>query len=405
MKLQIDNFRIEDDELVIGNDRISNLISQVRSTPFFAYDKEEISSRIFELRSNFPNEVKIHYAIKANSYPPLLKYISNQIDGLDVASKGEIEIALNSGMDPINVTFAGPGKRKLELDYAIRNGVTINLESKNELNECLKIGKSLNIIPKIALRINPDFKLKSFGIEMGGGSSQFGIDVDQVPELLRFIKTKEIKFMGFHIYNGSQSLNEKHLIEMISNSFNLAKNLANQSSIDIKTLNIGPGFGIPYFMGEKDLNMKKIGNSFSAFHNDWKKSFPNSEVILELGRYLVGSCGMYVCAVVDKKISKGKTFLITDGGMHHHLAASGNLGQIIRKNFPIFNAEKISEGDREVVDIVGPLCTSLDVLGAKVEIGKAEIGDYIVILQSGAYAYYASPADFLSHPRPLQILV
>ena len=402
----LNQFPIVNDELVIGGLPLPQLVEQVGRTPFYAYARDAIRQRIEQLRTLLPEDLRLHYAVKANPYPPLVQLMADLADGLDIASSGELTVALNTAIDPVNISFAGPGKRNEELRLAIQAGLTINIESPNELQRIVSIGESLSRQPRIAVRINPDFELKSSGMKMGGGSSPFGIDAELVPQVLQQIKEQDVHLRGFHIFNGSQNLNAQNLIEAQNATFELAYNLVAQASIELETLNIGGGFGIPYFPGEERLNIAAVAeNLHQQTEHCVEHLGKDTEVIVELGRYLVGEAGVYVCRVIDKKISRGKTYLVTDGGMHHHLAASGNFGQIIRKNYPVVNGTSLLNGKRETVNVVGPLCTPLDILASNMEMGAASPGDIIVVLQSGAYGYSASPLKFLSHPPPAEILV
>ena len=402
----LNQFPIVNDELVIGGLPLPQLVEQVGRTPFYAYAQDAIRQRIEQLRTLLPEDLRLHYAVKANPYPPLVQLMADLADGLDIASSGELTVALNTAIDPVNISFAGPGKRNEELRLAIQAGLTINIESPNELQRIVSIGESLSRQPRIAVRINPDFELKSSGMKMGGGSSPFGIDAELVPQVLQQIKEQDVHLRGFHIFNGSQNLNAQNLIEAQNATFELAYNLVAQASIELETLNIGGGFGIPYFPGEERLNIAAVAeNLHQQTEHCVEHLGKDTEVIVELGRYLVGEAGVYVCRVIDKKVSRGKTYLVTDGGMHHHLAASGNFGQIIRKNYPVVNGTSVLNGKRETVNVVGPLCTPLDILASNMEMGAASPGDIIVVLQSGAYGYSASPLKFLSHPPPAEILV
>ena len=136
------------------------------------------------------------------------------------------------------------------------------------------------------------------------------------------------------------------------------------------------------------------------------KALPETDMVIELGRYIVGAAGVYLCEVVDKKVSRGQTYLVTNGGLHHHLALSGNFGQVIRKNYPVAIANRMDDDDVEPMEIVGPLCTPLDILGASMPLPSAtDIGDVVAVFQSGAYGFTASPRSFLSHPEPIEVLV
>jgi len=397
--------RVENDELMMGGMTVRQLAAFVGQTPFYAYSREAISARISELKAILPSEISIHYAIKANPMPAVVDYIAGLVDGLDVASIGELHTAIASGMDPEEISFAGPGKSQAELAGAIAAGVTLNLESSVELQRAAVLSDELGIRAKVAIRVNPDFELKSSGMKMAGGAKQFGIDAEQVPEVLKRLDDMDLHFRGFHIFSGSQNLRAESLIEAQSATFDLAFRLAEHAPSPLEVLNIGGGFGVPYFPGELPLNLEPVSENLARLLAERRSQLHDTEVVIELGRYLVAEAGVYVCRVTDKKVSRGELFVVTDGGLHHHLAASGNFGQVIRKNYPVINAHRVYREPREPVSVVGPLCTPLDLLGDKIELGTAEIGDYVAVMQSGAYGYSASPHGFLSHPAPMEVMV
>jgi diaminopimelate decarboxylase len=377
----------------------------VGQTPFYAYDRRLISERIAHLRECLPEAIEIHYAMKANPMPAVVQHIAGLVDGLDVASMGELKVALDTTMTPACMSFAGPGKSATELSRAIAAGIIVNVESEREVDNLIRLGAALGIRPHIAIRVNPDFELKSSGMKMGGGPKQFGIDAERVPALLQHLARHGITFEGFHIFSGSQNLKPEAICEAQSKAVDLAFRLAADAPSPVRLLNIGGGFGIPYFPGEQPLDIRVIGTHLDGLLPSVRKTLPQAIVVLELGRYIIGEAGVYVCRVIDKKISRGQVFLVTDGGLHHHLAASGNFGQVIRKNYPVVVGNKVRGERRETASVVGPLCTPLDLLADKMELAEAEVGDLIVIFQSGAYGLTASPTAFLSHPQPIEVLV
>jgi len=398
-------FPIVDDELQIGGIALSKLAEQVGQTPFYAYDRGALTDRVKDLRQQLPKQISLHYAMKANPMPELVAHMAGLVDGFDIASGGELKVALDAGMDAAEISFAGPGKSTEEIHAAVNAGVTLNIESIGELERANKAGEKLGIQPRIAVRVNPDFELKSSGMKMSGGPKPFGIDAEQVPDVLKRIGELNVHFRGFHIFSGSQNLKPESLIEAQDASFELAYRLAEDAPSPVELLNIGGGFGIPYFPGDKALELKDVCSNLELRTTECKQRLPNAEIVIELGRYLVGEAGVYVCEVVDRKISRAQLFIVTNGGLHHHLAASGNFGQLIRKNYPVVNGTKVEQGEQEIASVVGPLCTPLDLLADRMLLGKAEIGDLIVILQSGAYGYTASPHLFLSHPATAEILI
>lgn len=398
-------FPVVDDCLQIGGMPLTRLVTRVGRTPFFAYDRNVINTRVAKLRKIIPQGVHLHYAIKANPMPAVVQHLSALVDGLDVASAGEMSVALDTGREPASISLAGPGKTQSELAQAIAAGIVINLESERELDTVAQIARSLSIPAKVALRINPDFELKSSGMKMGGGPKQFGVDAERAPAVLARIGQADVEFQGFHIFTGSQNLNSSAICEAQQKTVELALLLAEHAPAPVRILNIGGGFGIPYFPGEQPLDIAAVGANLCALIPKITRGLPQAKLVIELGRYLVGEAGVYVCRVIDRKISRGRVFLVTDGGLHHHLAASGNFGQVIRKNYPAAVGNKIVGQEREVVSVVGPLCTPLDLLADNMELAKANVGDLIVIFQSGAYGLTASPTRFLGHPQPAEVLV
>ncbi|WP_202419866.1 pyridoxal-dependent decarboxylase, exosortase A system-associated [Pseudoduganella guangdongensis] len=398
-------FAVEDDCLLIGGIPLPRLAQRVGQTPFYVYSRAAMTARVAELRAALPAEVHLHYAMKANPMPAVVQHMATLVDGLDVASGGELRVALDTVMDPALISFAGPGKGEAELSCAIAAGIVLNLESEGEMERAAVLGQRLGIVPKVNVRVNPDFELKSSGMKMGGGPKQFGVDAEKVPAMLARIGQLGLDFHGFHIFSGSQNLKVAALQEAHEKTFALALRLAEAAPRAPRILNIGGGFGIPYFPGEERLDLAAVGANLARILDEVRPRLQGAQVVIELGRYLVGEAGAYVCRVVDRKESRGQVFLVTDGGLHHHLSASGNFGQVIRKNYPVVIGTKVAGGPRELASVVGPLCTPLDLLADQMELGQAQAGDLVVVLQSGAYGATASPAAFLSHPAALEVFV
>jgi len=393
------------DELAVAGEPVGRIAERAGSTPFYCYDRAAITARVQALHRQMPADLSLHYAVKANPMPAVVGHVAGLVDGLDVASAGEMQVALDAGVAAGDISFAGPGKRDTELRAAIAAGITVNAESPAEIERAAAIGDALGIRPQLAVRVNPDYELKSSGMKMGGGPRQFGIDAETVPEVLRRIGQLDLHFRGLHIFGGSQNLRSESLIETQDATFTLARRLAGDAPGPIEMLNIGGGFGIPYFPGDAALDLEPVGANLGQRMDEWRAVSADTEIVLELGRYLVGEAGVYVCRVIDRKVSRGQVFLVTDGGLHHHLAASGNFGQVLRKNYPVCTARRVNGEPRENASVVGPLCTPLDLLADRMDLGRAECGDLICVLQSGAYGYSASPHRFLGHPPPVEILV
>lgn len=402
-------FPVAGDCLQVGGMPLTRLAQRVGSTPFYAYDRRLLSERVAHVRAHLPSTLELHYSMKANPMPALVQHMAQLVDGIDVASGGELKVALDTGIDPGRISFAGPGKSEAELMRAVAAGAVVHAESERELRTLARVGAALGIAPLLVLRINPDYELKGSGMRMGGGAKQFGIDAEEAPRVLALCADLGLTVLGFHIFSGSQSLKAEAIIEAQAQTFALAARLAEGARDPVRILNIGGGFGIPYFPGEAALDLAPIGQALHAALPHVKAQLPDAQVSIELGRYLVGEAGVYVARVVDRKLSRGQVFLVTDGGLHHHLAASGNFGQVIRKNYPVAIGNRMrapgDPGARETVSVVGPLCTPLDLLAERMELPTAEVGDLVVVFQSGAYGRSASPQGFLSHPEVPEVLV
>ena len=368
-------------------------------TPLFVYDMATVAARVARFRAAMPG-IDLHYAIKANPHPDLLAAVSPLVDGLDVASAGELARAL-AVKPAVAISFAGPGKRDDELAAAIRAGATVNVESAGEAARALAVAERLGIVPRLAVRVNPDAELRGSGMRMGGRPSPFGIDVEQAGAVIRGIVAAGADWRGLHIYAGSQVLDAAALIEAQAATLALARRLADEAGAMPPLVNLGGGFGVPYFSGDRALDVEAVGAALAEALAGWQG---DTRFAIELGRWLVAEAGVYLTRIVDRKESRGETFLVTDGGLHHQLAATGNLGTVVRRNYPLALASAMGAEPSETVSVVGPLCTPLDRLGDRVALPRAKVGDLIAVFLAGAYGASASPADFLGHPRAAELI-
>lgn len=398
-------FAEKDGELAIGGRTVSSLVKEAGDTPLFVYSLEAITRRIAELREALPERVRLHYAMKANPYAPLLEFIADYVDGLDIASGGELAMAREAGFLPREISFAGPGKRDRELHAAVKAGVTLNLESEGEAERALDAANALGVSPRLAIRVNPSFEMRGSGMKMGGGAKPFGIDEDRVPTLAKELVDAGADWRGFHIYTGSQALDAEAIIETQANVLALAARLGEDAGVAVPHLNMGGGFGIPYFDRDTPLDIAAVGEALNERFTNLPVNLQQTDFAIELGRYLVGEAGVYLTRVVDRKVSHDTTYVITDGGLHHQLAASGNFGTVVRRNYPAAIATKYGDEAEEVVNIVGCLCTPLDRLADQAHLPRAEIGDIVAIFCAGAYGASASPSAFLGQGAALEMLV
>lgn len=390
-------------ELLIGGQALSRAVNAVGGTPCYLYDRQHITARVRALRAALNPLVHLHYAIKANPMVALVNHMADLVDGLDVASAGEMRVALDSGMAPMHISFAGPGKQEHELRQAHAAGVVINIESLRELRLLAHIGAAAGFPARVALRVNLAFELKASGMKMSGGPRQFGIDAEQVPQALAMMAQSGLDFDGFHLFAGSQNLRADAIIEAQAKSYACALDWLRHAPKQPRCINLGGGFGIPYSAADTALDTQKVIAHLNMLAERVRHELPQTHLTIELGRYLVGESGLYVSRVIDRKISREQVFLVVDGGMHQHLAASGNFGQVIRKNYPV--AINGKQERQEIASVVGPLCTPLDLLADKAMLGQAQEGDLVVVFQSGAYGRSASPASFLGHPEVREALI
>jgi diaminopimelate decarboxylase len=391
--------------LLIGDTDVETLVADAGGTPLFVYDAARIGARIAEFRFALPDGVALHYAVKANPYEPLLVFMSKFVDGFDIASIGEFERLRSIDVEDLPISFAGPGKRDAELEQAIAAEVTINLESEGEAQRALAIAEQLGVIPKLAVRVNPPFALKGAGMKMGGAAAQFGVDDNRAAALVRTLIAAGADWRGLHIYAGSQALHAPALIEAHRATVALAGKIADEIGDAPPEVNLGGGFGIPYFPGDAPLDVMAVGAALSETLENVPNILALTRFSIELGRWLVGEAGIYLTRIVDRKQSGGRTFLVTDGGLHHMLAASGNFGQLLRRNYPVAIASRFAAPMTDEATIVGSLCTPLDLLADEIAVPHAEVGDLVAIFCAGAYGLSASPQMFLSQPSAQEILI
>jgi len=398
-------FETIDGELAIGGRPASALVEDAGGTPLFVYSADLIRRRVAALRAAMPDRLKIHYAVKANPYRPILELMRDLTDGFDIASGGELDLVLAAGQDPMRTSFAGPGKRDEELALAIAHGATLNLESETEARRALAIANSLGSTPRLAIRVNPDFELRGSGMKMGGGAKPFGIDQARVPALAREVIAAGAEWRGLHIFTGSQALDAAAIAETQGNVLDLAAKLAAEIGAPLTHLNMGGGFGIPYFHGDQPADIAAVGAALGERFADLQPELAGTEFAIELGRYLVGEAGVYLTRIVDRKESHGHTFLVTDGGLHHQLAASGNFGTVVRRNYPVAIATRFAAEPTEEASVVGCLCTPLDRLADQALLPRADAGDLVAVFCAGAYGATASPAMFLGQGPARELLV
>lgn len=411
-------FGWRDGELLIGGRKVSQLHDATGRRPFYAYDGGILRARMAALREAVPDDIAVHYAVKANGFPPVLACMSRLADGFDVASRGEMEALLALGVPGERLVFAGPGKGRDEIASAVAAGVRIVIEDVSELDDVAAAltATGAAVPPRLAVRLNPPFALKRAGLKMGGEATAFGISPEALAPLLRRARALGLVIDGLHVFSGSQSLDGMALAESHRETAKLLRDLAVAHELSLAWVSLGGGYGIPYVTGERPLDLTQVATGLRDAVAILRMVAPHVEVAVELGRYLVGEAGVYVMQVLRRKTVHGRTVLVTDGGLHHHLAATGNFGQVLHRPFPMALATRMPAGidnwdaddesePREAVTIAGRLCTPLDVFARRLSLPPARPGDLIAVFQSGAYGFEASPHAFLNHPPPVRLFV
>lgn len=377
-------------------------------TPLYLYSGEQILKNYIALKSALGSNVSIYYSVKANPLIGICQLLKKNISniGIEAASKGEIFLALKSGYKPEHIIFTGPGKTREELFFAIEHKIKlINVESFNELLLVNRIAKEYATIVPIGLRINLSFSKFDAKMKMSGISSQFGIEEDEITD--EFIsKIKELQYVkicGIQVYMGTGILSASQIVENTKSVLELACRLEERFELKFEYLNMGGGFGVPYFEKEKELNMQELKKLMKQLFYKYQKKIQKTEIIFESGRFILANAGVFVTKVLDFKVSKGEKYIICDGGANFH-ASSAFLGRFVRNNFPMYVLGKT--GNKKVrTTIAGPLCMPTDILGKDVMISQnVERGDFIVVEKSGAYGLTFSPFYFLSHLSPMEIL-
>lgn len=397
------------------NQRYQHAHAIAGQTPFFLYDKQSLCAQVYAFREHMPEQLKLHYAIKANPMPQLVSYLGSMVDGFDTASLKEIHLAL-AGIqsDDQHISLAGPGKSNAELKAALAANILIHIESLGQLSTLIELGRSMGVAPKISLRLSPEFQIKGFGMKMGGVASPFGLPTQDMDTAIQIVKENDLHITGLHLFPGSQVLNEATLIDAWGASLDAMSDCIHKIESyglpPISEATLGGGIGIPYFEKDTEMNMHALGEGLRTHFSRHQSWLDNIRISMELGRFLAGPCGHYVTQVVDIKHDHDHTLLVVNGGMHHHLANSGNLGQVLRRNMPVelVPANPVNNdqtGSTQVVSVFGPLCTPLDIVAKDISVPSFAIGDYVVVHLSGAYGPSASPSGFLSHDKAIELLI
>lgn len=407
-RLVTDQFAVAGNDLLIGG-VTARTLAETFGTPLFAYDAAIIRRSYRDLAAALEGFAAIHYSIKANPNPAVVRVLLDEGAGLEIASLGEFRAAHAAGADPARILFAGPGKRRSELEQVAAAGIgEIHLESLEEIDHVAAIGAALGRRVAVAVRVNPVAEAQGGAMRMGGKAAPFGFDEEDIEAIVdRVVAASHLDLTGVHLFAGTQILDAEVLLGQWRHGLVVASRVAARLGRPLHTIDLGGGLGIPYFPGDRTLDLGAVGAGLGPLIAAQRADplIRDAHVLVEPGRYLVGPSGVYLSSVLAAKVSRGQRFLVVDGGMHHHLAASGNLGQVIKRDYPVLAASRMDAATAGPASVVGPLCTPLDTLARKVEMPALVAGDLVAVLQSGAYGPTASPAGFLSHPAPAEVLI
>ena len=388
-------------------DAVLGRVAENFGTPAFVYLTDAIEQRLAELRAGLGRWFSFSYAAKANPNPELLRWLASRVETIDVSSLGEFRLARAAGWAPERASFTGPGKRDVEIEEAMADGLgELVVESVREAVVADRVARALGRVQDVLVRLSPSRIPKGFGDHMAGRPSPFGLDIESVAEELpRILSLGHLRVVGFHVYSGTQCLKPEAICENYRIFLETFRTVCVDFGLTPQRLVFGSGLGIPYHPADSGLDLAQVAGGVApdleAFIADPR--FQQTSLTLELGRFLVGEAGYFLTRIISVKESRGSRIGICDGGMNNHLPASGHFGMVIHRNYRM---HRVGGGESsEKIDLVGPLCTSIDRLARGVVLPRLEEGDLVAIHGSGAYGLTASPLHFISHPLPREVLV
>jgi len=394
---------------LVDRDVVARLAARIRR-PAYVYFRRIMERQYQRALGVLPHGTRVHYAVKANPFAPVLHVFRSLGAGADVASLGELRAVLAAGFSPDDVAFSGPSKTELELRRAIRWAIgSINVESLEELETVIRLCRRHGERARLGLRVNPQTGGGGAALRMTG-DTQFGIAERDLEEAIRLVRGGHdvISFSGLHAHLGSQLLQPEAIVNNFRTILAVAHRIEELLSAPLPCVNFGGGWGAPCFAGQSELDLDALREGLRALFGEsgHRRLLAHARTVVELGRFLVAECGVYLTRVLYLKQGLHKRYAIVDGGMHHNAIAAGGMGQVLRRNF-LFDLFSAAERHAPVAPLMvaGCLCTPIDVLGVDVPLpADLAAGDVLAILNSGAYGYTASPTLFLSHRPPTQCM-
>lgn len=380
--------------------------AQEYGTPSYLYDGEQIVKNYKNLKNALPACVDVFYALKVNPNVSLVSLLRSKGACTEVCSLTEMEIALKAGSTPQDIIFLGPCKKDYELKRALElNIFALVIESEIELQRVSQLAKEMGITANVAIRLNPDFSAEGSPWKMGGRPTQFGIDEQHAIENFgQYLKTPHINIRGIHVYNGTSILDAKSVYENTKYILNLYKTITERYQTKFTMVDVGGGMGIPYFQNQIPLDIQEFEDLMFPLFSEFNKQYPHTRIIMESGRFILGTAGYLAVGVNNIKVNHNKTFVVTDGGTNCHSAAAGS-GRVVKRNFPMENISADDDVPTQEYQVAGPLCSPDDILGRNIKLKEVSISDILVVKSSGAYGPSSSPGLFHSHGFPAEILL
>lgn len=397
------------DGLVAGLDP-AELVARFGS-PLYVYDATVLRERAAALQRALPASVEVAFAAKANASPGVLSTLRAADLGADVASGGELRAVLRAGFSPRRIVFTGPGKTDAELEAALQGGVgALTIESLDELDVVVALAGVARPGQGLMLRLATSGMGEDTPIIGAPGNVKFGLTDAEALEAVDRLRAHRMlapagpfRLRGFHAFGASNVLDAAVLVEAAADLARRAEHIAEHHGLDIELLDTGGGLGIPYTADEVPLDIGALGEGLKAELASWSErvGLSGTRLLLEPGRWLTGPAGAYLCRVVRTKERAGRHVAISDGGIHH-LLRPRLVGQDHR--VVVVGAAAARPVDARV-DLVGPLCTGIDILASSVAAPAPRAGDLYAVLDAGAYGYSESMPLFLSHPVPAEVVV
>lgn len=398
----------ENGKLVFGDCLVSSIGNKYK-TPLYVYDTIIIDRKINDLKETITENIELYYAMKANPNLGIVSIMAKKKMGVEVSSSGEICIAIKAGFEPVNILFTGAGKTEEEIRYALENGISFfNVESYNQAKMLEKLAREADKKIKVLIRINPNIELGQSSLKMGGTARQFGIDEENIEPVLEYIQQSSFcRFVGIHLHVASEVLDTEIYKKNIRNVLNTAVKLSQAYKLEFEIIDLGGGLGVPYIPRDGEgINLHELKQ---FFEHELKQYYDitgqATKFIIEPGRFIVAECGMFLTKIIDIKDSRGKRYVITDGGVNNRPGVSIK-SRLSKQHIPIEIVDKIRGNTLQTVEIAGPLMTPTDILATGVNIAtEVEVGDLVAFFMSGAYAFSTSSQYFLSHPVPAEVLI